>query len=326
MIGQTRRGSFPAMSTTVEITGVGISDREMARALALGRHLANAWEDRFSRFRPGSQLCRLNAAAGESVRVDGLFLDLLERVKGAVPRTAGRFDPSILPALEAAGYDRSFAEGLGTPRPLAIEAPHAAGTAGWARVRIDRQRSEARLPAGMRIDLGGVAKGAFADLLAAELFHAWPGGCVDAGGDLRAWGAPPDGERWVVGLEDPFHPDVDQFVAELSPPGRAAMATSATHRRRWRAGEEMAHHLIDPRTGLPLPDIARAVTAFAPDVATAEIATKALMVAAADGALPETFGAPLAVVTYADGQIAVIHEGTSDVDLFAPDRACYRPA
>lgn len=325
MTGQTRRGSFPAMSTTVEITGVGVSDREIARALDLGRRLADAWEDRFSRFRPGSQLCRLNAAAGESVRVDGLFLDLLERVKGAVPRTAGRFDPSILPALEAAGYDRSFAEGLGTARLAAADAPHAAGIAGWARVRIDRQRSEARLPAGMRIDLGGVAKGAFADLLAAEL-RGWPGGCVDAGGDLRAWGAPPDGERWVIGLEDPFHPSADQLVAELSPPGRAAMATSATHRRRWRTGEGMAHHLIDPRTGLPLPDIARAVTAFAPDVTSAEIATKALIVAAADGALPETFGATLAVVTYADGQIAVIHEGSSDVDLFAPDRTLYRPA
>lgn len=320
MTTQTRRVAFPAMSTTIELTGVGVTDREMTRALDLGRRLAETWEDRFSRFRPSSQLCRLNASGGEPMRVDGLFLDLLETVRVAVPRTAGRFDPSILPALEAAGYDRSFAEGLGTARPIAVDAPRAAGIAGWARVRIDRQEGEARLPPGMRIDLGGVAKGAFADLLAAEL-GAWPGGCVDAGGDLRAWGMPPRGDRWVVGLEDPFHPSADHLVAELIPPGRAAMATSATHRRRWRAGDGMAHHLIDPRTGLPLPDIARSVTAFAPDVTSAEIATKALMVAAADGALHETFGASLAVVTYADGQIAVIHEGTSDVHPCSPDRS-----
>lgn len=301
------RATFPAMSTTVEITGVGVPTHEVTRAAKRGRILAEEWEDRFSRFRPHSQLCRLNAAGGEAIRVDDEFLSLLDTVILAVARTAGRFDPSILPALEAAGYDRSIERVRTAPSPATCARPSAAGPAGWALVRIDHDRGEVQLPAGMRVDFGGVAKGRFVDRFASALSH-WPGGCVDAGGDLRLWSVAPHGERWTIGIEDPSRPERDLLVAEIATHGVVGIATSGTHRRQWHAGGRLVHHLIDPRTVLPLATGARSVTAVARDVTAAEVATKALMVATTEVKTDDLFDADVAVVTYADGRVAILPE------------------
>jgi thiamine biosynthesis lipoprotein len=299
------------MSVRIEITGVGIPESEVTRAAELGRGLAEEWENRFSRFRPQSQLARLNAAGGHAIPVDDTFMAMIETARRAVRRTGGRCDPSVLPALEAAGYDRSFEQIREAQFSPLADPPPAAGILGWERVEVDRGRNEVCLPPNMRIDLGGVAKGAFVDRLAAELAW-WPGGCVDAGGDLLVWGVPPHGERWTIGLEDPFMAETDLLVAEIAPHAAVGIATSGTHRRRWRAGERDAHHLIDPRTGSPLADDLRCVTAFAPDVTTAEIATKALMVAASEPTIGESFDASLAVLVYGDGQIATVQEGMAN--------------
>lgn len=312
MTSSVTRAAFPAMSVSVEITAVGAAPAEVARAVARGRRLAEEWETRFSRFRPDSVLSRLNAAGGQAVPVDGVFLDMLETAKAAVQRTGGRFDPSVLPALEAIGYDRSIELVQATPGLTNDNPRPAAGQAGWSLVGIDRVRGEVSLPPGMRIDLGGVAKGAFVDRFAAELAH-WPGGCVDAGGDLRVWGTPPDGDRWRIGIEDPFALERDLLVAQIPAGGNAGVATSGAHRRRWVCAGRQVHHLIDPRTGLPVADDVRAVTAFAADVTSAEIAAKALMIAATPLSRGETFGAMTAVVTYADGRVVVVTEETPDV-------------
>lgn len=301
--------AFPAMSTTVTITGVGVPAREVTRAAERGRLLAEEWENRFSRFRPQSLLCRLNGAGGEATCVDDEFLVMLERAMLAVDRTAGRFDPSILPALEAAGYDRSIERVQAAPLP-AMSAPFpAAGPAAWARIRIDRDRGQVQLPPGMRLDFGGIAKGRFVDRLAATLSD-WPGGCVDAGGDLYLWGLSPDGERWTIGIEDPSRPDRDLLVAEVTAQRGLGIATSGTHRRQWHVGGRLAHHLIDPRSGAPLAAGARSVTAVARDATAAEVATKALLIWSTEDATTALFGATVAVLTYTDGRIIVLPEGS----------------
>lgn len=303
--------SFPAMSTTVTITGVGVPARAVTRAAERGRFLAEEWENRFSRFRPQSLLCRLNGAGGEATVVDDEFLDMLEIAMVAVAGTGGHFDPSILPALEAAGYDRSIERVQAAPF-LAMSAPlPAAGQAAWNRVQIDHDCSQVQLPPEMRLDFGGIAKGRFVDRLAATLSD-WPGGCVDAGGDLYLWGVSPGGERWAIGIEDPARPDSDLLVAEVTAQHGLGIATSGTHRRQWHAGDRLAHHLIDPRSGAPLAAGARSVTAVAWDVATAEVATKALLVASTENAADTLFGATVGVLDYADGRIIILTEESHD--------------
>lgn len=301
------RGSFPAMSVAIGITGVGVPPAEVAWAVEHGERLAAEWEAQFSRFRSDSQLMRLNAANGAAVRLDPLFIAMLETARAAVQRTGGRFDPSILPALEAAGYDRTIGQVRAVPRGTAGRGRPAAGIAGWQHVHIDRVRSEVRLPPGMRIDLGGMAKGAFVDRLAAELAR-WPGGAIDAGGDLRVWGTPPDGERWVIGIEDPFDPAAELWTAQLHAPFGAGVATSGSYHRRWQAAGKAAHHLIDPRRGVPVAEHVRSVTAFAADTRTADIAATSLLIAAAEGECADLFGAAGTAITYENGQTVMLPE------------------
>jgi thiamine biosynthesis lipoprotein len=259
------------------------------------------------------------------VRVEEDVLNLLERAKEAVRRTGGRFDPSILPALEATGYDRSIERVMATPRLATGEPRPAAGLQGWESVRIDRARGEVQLLPGMRIDLGGVAKGAFVDRLALEV-SSWPGGCIDAGGDLLVWGTPPDGDSWRIGIEDPFHPATEVLVADVYDFSRIGVATSGTYRRCWSARERLVHHLIDPSSGVPLVDDVRSLTTFAPDVTSAEIASKALMVAATGSGIPELFGATAAVLIHADGQIESMQEDPSNVCSISYARPAHRSA
>jgi thiamine biosynthesis lipoprotein len=298
------------MSVTITITGVDVQPGEMARAVNLGSRLAADWEARFSRFRLDSQLTHLNAAAGAAVRVDTVFIEILETAKAAVRRTAGRFDPSILPALENAGYDRSIEQVAVARRTIPMNWRPAVGLAGWELVQIDRARGEVRLPPAMQIDLGGIAKGAFVDHFSAAL-RSWPGGCIDAGGDLRVWGIPPAGDYWSIGIEDPFQPESDRFTAQVHAHDGVGVATSATHRRRWQMGDRIAHHLIDPGTGLPANGAVRAATAFASDTCTADIAAKSLLIAAAEHNCGDLLGAASAVIIYEDGQTVMLPKDSS---------------
>ena len=86
----------------------------------------------------------------------------------------------------------------------------------------------------------------------AERFAPWPGGSINAGGDLRVWGEPPDGERWVVGIEAPFDADRERCLISILDGRAGAIATSAMNRHAWRIGDERYHHLIDPATGRPI--------------------------------------------------------------------------
>lgn len=282
---------FPAMSVTVRLTGCGVSEADVQRAARIGAALANIWEDAFSRFRPTSTLSRLNAANGSPVAVDPMVLDLLETSREAVFATGGRFDPSILDALEYAGYDRDFAlvKEHGASSAGRIAPRRAGGMDAWQRVVLDRARGDVILPPGMRIDLGGIAKGAFVDLLAAR-FHWWPGGTVEAGGDLRVWGLAPDGQPWRVAIERPAAEERDgaadapiTHAVILDPAHAGGVATSGIDRRRWTANGASAHHLIDPATGRPLEGAALSATAFAATCTAAEVAAKTLLLTAAEG-------------------------------------------
>ncbi|MFN8593050.1 MAG: FAD:protein FMN transferase [Thermomicrobiales bacterium] len=291
------------MSTWIEIVGVDVPEPALQQALATGRRLAEEWECRFSRFRPDSILSRLNAANGIPIEVDQTFLEMLDDALAGVRRTGGMFDPSILPSLEAAGYSRSIEQV--TTEPVVADAPvGAAGLAAWHRVVLERRNDTVQLPAGMRIDLGGIAKGAFVDRLAAELGD-WPGGAVDAGGDMRVWGVPPSGDTWDVGVENPQQPDTDILSLRVVPGRGIGVATSGTYRRRWRSNGQTMHHLIDPRGGQPIRNGVQAVTAIAASVTAAEIATKGLMLTVTREEVTDLFGARCAVVVFDDGDYRI---------------------
>ncbi|PVA15809.1 FAD:protein FMN transferase [Mycobacteroides abscessus] len=242
--------------------------------LSQAQHRIVELESRWSRFRPDSELARLNNAAGAWISVSADTAALLRTALRAWTVTGGLFDPSVLAALERAGYDRSFETISPTqPRPARTAATPAPGCAGIEITGDDR----VRLPAGVRIDLGGVGKGYAADLVAGELLAAGAAGaCVNLGGDVRVAGQAPDPAGWGVAVADEHRPGTDAVWVGLAD---GAVATSTRLRRRWERGGARYHHLIAPATGAPADGPIDTVTVIAAHTHWAEILAKAALIA-----------------------------------------------
>lgn len=258
----TARAAFRAMGTRVRcIAPAGHATFEPA--VASVRATFEREELRFSRFRGDSELSRVNAAAGSWTTVSPAFAELVGFAIAAWERTHGRFDPTLLGAMVAAGYDRDFDEIVAGAR-----AELHAGTParGAGDVRLDGRRL--RLPDGVALDLGGVAKGWTVDLAArAAVAAGLPWALIEAGGDLRLDGEPPVGGLEIA-VEDPESSDADVGRIVVRD---GALATSSVTRRAWGPGR---HHLIDPATGAPSIGPVLQATVWASTCADAEIASK----------------------------------------------------
>jgi FAD:protein FMN transferase len=249
--------SFRAMGTTVDIELE--TPHDPGEAFDVARELFELQESRFSRFRPDSLLARFNR--GEAID-DEAFVEVVRLAVEAHDATGGLFNPMVLPALEAAGYACTFDRiNAGNPVPQAIPSPadvaHCDGHV-------------VQLLAGA-FDLGGMAKGWTADLCANVLSQFADGVVVNAGGDLRVIGDP--GDR-PFGIACPV-------CGELTWTGsvQQALATSTTWKRRWQTSSGgTAHHIIDPRDGLPARSPFTQVSVFAPSAVQAETWAKAILI------------------------------------------------
>lgn len=239
----------------------------------LMRHAMQRFEEaeaELSRFRPDSGLSRLNAAAGLGPQtVSPLLWTALNRAVEAARQTLGLFDPTVLDLLRAAGYDRSFELLDGSSDTLG---PSAKPSCGWHQIRFYDSVGQVELPAGVGIDLGGIAKGWTVDRVAVSLATHGPV-LVDAGGDIRAIGMP-GGEPWPVAVQDPFDETRDCAVLALN---GGAVATSSIGRRRWQRNGQTMHHLIDPRTGQPSDSDLHTVTVLADTAEEAEVSAKTVL-------------------------------------------------
>jgi thiamine biosynthesis lipoprotein len=228
------------------------------------------WESALSRFRDDSELTRLNRHAGNAMRVGPILWEAVNVAVEAARRSEGLVTPTVLPALEAAGYDRSFdlLPGNGNGHLSGVSASH------WRVIELDARARSIRLPEGVRLDLGGVAKGWAADK-AVKLLGARAPALVDAGGDV-AVRQPPRGERgWPVAIANPLKPGEHVEVLLVS---RGGVATSGRDYRRWKMNGVEQHHLIDPRTGLPAKTDVLAATVVASTAFEAEVAAKAALI------------------------------------------------
>ena len=281
----TARASFRAMGTGVELLGPGGDAFDVARTAVVRRFTED--ERRFSRFRGDSELSSVNRSAGTWTVISEELETVLRAAIEAATRSGGRFDPTVLGALEAAGYDRDYDEVLAGARA----ALHPAEPCGrWRDIELAPGR--VRLPEGVGIDLGGLAKGWTVDAAAWAAVGAglrWA--MVNAGGDLRIVGdAPP----LPVSIEDPDAPGTSILIVELA---TGALATSSVATRAWGPN---AHHLIDPRTGRPAATDVVQATTWAPTCAEAEIVAKDLVLRGSDAA-----GATEAVVVTRGGDVLV---------------------
>lgn len=243
-----------------------------ARRLARVPGWFAVWERRLSRFRQDSELSQLNRAGPRSTQVSRTLAAALEAALAAARLSGGLVTPTVLAALEAAGYDRSFAN-LAPELPGRRSEPQP--LADWRGVRLDAATRTVTLPAGARLDLGGTAKGWAASEAARRLSAAGPA-LVDAGGDIVVSGAMADGGAWPIAIASPFGAAEEPLgVLQLA---SGAVATSGRDYRRWRQGGQEQHHLIDPRSGRPAETDVLAATVVAADCGSAEMAAKVALI------------------------------------------------
>ena len=145
------------MGTDAVVLVVEPTAAEVATVVALGA--IEEIEAACSRFRPDSDLMRVNEAAGRAVPVGRCFIEALDVALDAARRTDGVVDPTIGGALRALGYDRDFASLERDGAPVV----HLTRIAGWRAVEVDARRRTVRVPAGTSLDLGATAKALAAD-------------------------------------------------------------------------------------------------------------------------------------------------------------------
>ncbi|CAN5463169.1 FAD:protein FMN transferase [soil metagenome] len=309
----TRR--FRAMGCPIEVTAVGCAQGRFEHDADEIESFAEEWEQRFSRFRTESELSLLNARAGaEPHRVSHELFAMVARAVRAARESGGMFSPLVLTAVKSAGYDRDFREIQRTGRPIT---PLLAHVPSIDAVTLDPRKRTIALPAGHGIDLGGIAKGAFVDAVVERYSSEWTGGCINAGGDLRVWGDPPDGAVWTSGIEHPLRPQLDLVQARFTNLAAvSAIATSGRNRRKWQTEHGTAHHLIDLETGSWVAGRIETATAFAADATSADLAAKTLFISVSKQELP-VLGSASIGLTIDDrgfGTIWTTH-GSDDIEI-----------
>jgi thiamine biosynthesis lipoprotein len=246
-------------------------DRQAAERLANVPRWFEAWEEKLSRFRNDSELSRLNRSAGRDVPVSPVLWDVIDAAIEAARATRGIVRPTVLEAMVAAGYDRTWESIRSGPAAGVAEASPAPD---WRRIERNPESHSVRLPEGVSLDLGGIGKGWAADRAARRLRRLSPA-LVDAGGDIAVSGPMAGGEPWPIGVADPRREGEIIGLLEIRCGG---VATSGRDQKRWRQGDVWRHHLIDPRTGLPAETDVLTATAVARTAQEAEMAAKTVAI------------------------------------------------
>jgi len=257
----------PALGTSARIAVWPLEGLRPAQA-AVDMVLADL-DRQASRFRPDSEISRINKASGLFLLSDDLA-QAIGVALAAARWTGGLVDPTVGAALIGLGYDRDFAAidpGRSDPPAASVRAP------GWRTVELAGVLL--RRPAGVLLDLGATAKGLGSDRAVRASMRACGqvgGVLVSLGGDLAVAGTPPRG-GWPVTVADQTAAPGAQLVRL---PG-GAIATSSVTCRAWQRAGQVLHHIVDPRTGRPangrwlMASVAAATCADANAAATAAI-------------------------------------------------------
>lgn len=257
---------FEAMSTDVLMEIAATGPEAAHRLLHAARAEIEGLASVLSAYDPQSDVSRLNTAG--SALVAEPTREVIARAVEVSELTGGAFDVTYAPLREL--WREAARRGS---VPSEHELAEARAMVGYRKLAGDG-RSVLLKGRGMRVDLGGIAKGYIIDRAVHALQDAGASsGLVDIGGDLRFFGEPAGRQKWRVQVR---MPPGQKGALVLQVPA-CAVATSGDQARGFRVGDEWYSHIIDPRTGKPVRHAA-SVTVVAPDAMTADALATALSV------------------------------------------------
>jgi thiamine biosynthesis lipoprotein len=281
--------SFRAMGTEIRVlVGARIdgADPEPEVIAASVEEQLTDFDHRLSRFRPDSELSRLNEDPRETVPASALLRAAVGAAVWGAQLTGGLVDPTLVRQLESVGYVASRSGTASAPLEAAIvTAPQRRSArpdprAAWRSIQVLEDQGAIRRPPGLKIDSGGIGKGLAADLVAQRL-AGYARYVIDCGGDVRVGGKSPGSEPIELEIRHPLSgAAAERFTLE-----RGAVATSGLDARLWRLPDgNHAHHLIDPASGEPAWTGLICASARAPTALEADVLAKAALLSGAEGA------------------------------------------
>lgn len=212
------------------------------------------YEQLLSRTAEGSDVWRINHANGEPVEVSDDTIAILQCARKISELSAGAFDVTIAPVSTLWDFTSGNAV-----LPDADEIARAAELVDQTRMKIDG--NTVRLPAGMMIDLGGIAKGYIADRVKAWLEnHGVKHAILSFGGNIVGIGVKPDGTEWKVGIQD-IDKKTGEYMLVAKNTGGSTV-TSGIYERGFDLDGVRYHHLLSSETGWPVQNELASVTIF----------------------------------------------------------------
>jgi thiamine biosynthesis lipoprotein len=259
------------LGTMVEITVTG---KEPEKALRLAFDVVRRIENLTS-YHPGSDISRINRAAGvKAVKVAAETIAILKLVRDYEPLISGAFDPTVAPLVDLWGFGYEARPRLPEPSQIQRLLP----LVDWRQVQINPAAGTVFLAkSGMKLDLGGLAKGYAIDQAYQCLRRAGVASALINGGgsSIRVIGVRHDRKPWQIGIGHPRR--TEELLGQLTLPHDAALGTSADTQNYFIQGGKRYSHLINPRTGYPARDKIL-VTVTAPTAAEADLLSTACFI------------------------------------------------
>lgn len=267
------------MGTFVRIIVIAPDSKTAEKAVEDAFEEIHSIDELMSDYKSDSQISHVNRDGfRQAVRVNESTYEVLQRSIEFSRLTEGAFDITIGPVVD---LWRLAAEANSVP--TADELSLARSKVGYEKIILDANESTVRLAVeGMRLDLGGIAKGYAIDRAVEVLRnHGAIGAMVDIGGDIRCFGIPPKGrEKWRIGLQDPnvaadeFSEGSTLLVLNLA---NNAVATSGGYRRFTLIEGKKYSHIFDTTTGFSSNKLT-SVTIICEDAITADALATAVSV------------------------------------------------
>ncbi len=227
------------------------------------------WEDLFSVTDENSDIWAINHGQGEWVEVSMDTCVLLKTAISLAEKTGGTFDPTTYSALIAWGFTTGdYAV------PSQEELDGLIPLIDYSAVEVDEANFSVRIPEGMMLDVGGIAKGFISDLIAHRL-EEMDNALINLGGNAYAVGVKDSGEPWRVGIQDP---DGDGYLAVLSLPEGGVVVTSGGYQRYFEEDGAVYWHILDPETAAPADTDLRSVSVTGATATVCDVLSTALFV------------------------------------------------
>lgn len=265
-----------------------------------------------------STVYALNNAAGEEVVVSGQIAEMLETAKTVYDRSEGALDLAIYPVVKLWGFvDGQYRV------PKEADITELLETIDFSKLDmssfLDSDSVLVKMPAGMELSFGAIAKGCASEYAISALRQAGvESAIVSLGGNVQTLGKKPDGSNWNIVVQDPK--DTGSYLGSLSV-GETAVVTSGGYYRYFEADDgTIYHHIIDPATGYPSDNGLVSATVICNNGTLADALSTAVYVLGADKALEyyHTWGGFEMVLVTEDDRILVTN-GLYDVFTLQSD-------